>query len=161
MSEKGNTTRKANALVIGVVFAGLLGTSVMASASMAAALASANLWAVPTHSRISDGHFQLLKLLFHLDSATQIEEIRVTLDGGSMVVFKANGDVILIEPPFVIVDGSTKFVNSDGYAISKALGQFNIAIDKTGLSPGLHTAEVEVVTTTGTLTDTAYFILRP
>jgi hypothetical protein len=166
MMEKENTRRKANAILVGAMFAGLLGSSIIASAGMAAGLQSANLWAVPTHSRVNDGHFQLLKLLFHLDSATQIEKIRVTLDGDAtkVVEFTANGDVLLMTPPFVMVDGSTKFVDSDGYVISKALGQFNIAINKTHplspLSAGPHTAEVEVITSTGTLTDTAHFTLR-
>jgi hypothetical protein len=149
--------------VVMMLVGGIAASALLASATMAAAVTgAAKLWAVPTHSRIHDGHYQLLKLEYKISGATQITRIVVTLDGDSTkrIEFRANGDIILKTDPFVTVVGNTKFVNDDGYSISKAWGKFTIVIDKTKLSAGKHTAHAEVETSTGNLSANAFFVLR-
>jgi len=124
------------------------------------------LWSVPTHSRIDDGHYQLLRLKFHLDNINSIAMIKVTLDQGTaqekVLTFKADGTIIAKDPAFVSVDGKTKFKTGSGYfAIKSADGKFRIAIDKSKLIAGFHTALAEVVTDVGTFSDDSFFILKP
>jgi hypothetical protein len=123
-----------------------------------------NLWAVPTHSRVDDGHYQLLKLKFRLDMINSIDEIKVTLDKGTpgekTVIFEADGTVIFKDPAFVSVTGETKLKTDGYYAIMSAKGKFIIAIDKTQVGGGFHTALAEIKTDMGTFSDDAFFILK-
>jgi hypothetical protein len=127
----------------------------------AAAESDANLWAVPVNSRIDDGRHQILKLRFHLDTGNEIDKIRITLDGTRVLEFEADGSIIIADPAFVSVEGSVKF-DSDGYMISKVKGKFTIAIDKSKLTEGEHSALAEIIREGGeTITDDAKFKLRP
>lgn len=50
---------------------------------------------------------------------------------------------------------------TDGYTLSKLKGKFKIMYDKPTLGAGEHDALAEIITTGGTIEDTAHFKLRP
>jgi len=172
-----NNKPRGMALLISLLFAVLLSSSLVGASTIRVALASAEddgpnnqrwvmLWAVPTNSRIDDGHYQLLSLLFRLDMINSIDKITITLEAGTplqkVLEFKADGTKIVSDPAFAfVVGGTTLTTDGDYYAIGKAKGRFIIAIDKTKLVAGDHSAIVEVMTDIGKFTDHAVFKLRP
>jgi hypothetical protein len=144
---------------------GIAGSGLITSFQTASAVSSyANLWAVPTNSRIDDGNLQILRLKFALDSGNPLDRIRITLDKGTseerVFEFDANGKTITPNDAFVLVDGSVKF-KTDGYMLQELRGKFKIGIDKTKLTVGEHDALAEVIREGGAMvSDTAHFKLR-
>lgn len=68
----GVKTRAEVLKVTAVIFftLGIASTGLISSIQSAAAVSNANLWAVPVNSRVDDGNYQILRLKFHLDTAT-------------------------------------------------------------------------------------------
>jgi hypothetical protein len=155
--------------MVAFVTLGIASTSALSSIQAAAAAPSnANLWAVPVNSRIDDGNYQILRLIFNTDSGNPLDKIRITLDKGTpnekVLEFDGNGNIITGDPAFVSVSGSIRFVTTgDGYySLAKLKGKFKILIDKTELTIGDHDALAEIFRTGGAdvLTDDAHFKLR-
>jgi CARDB protein len=120
---------------------------------------SAKLKALPKKSLVDDGNSQLLELKMKLRGGDILKQIEVTVDGESVVVFKADGTIVSSGPAFENVFGQVQ-VSSDGYCIEEGKGKFVIAMDKEALGEGDHAAVAKVVLDANTLTATDNFTLK-
>jgi len=155
--------------VIAFVTLAVATSGLVSSLQTAAAASMANLWAVPVNSRINDGLPQLLRLLFIAQDASEVDRIKLTMDGTRVIEFDDQGNVMGVpDPAFLFVTGKTKYVLIVGgeyyyYSIFRLVqGKFLIAVDKGELAVGKHTVVAEIFFKGGgpPLTDDAMFNLR-
>jgi hypothetical protein len=150
-----------------LVFAAFSSTATMAYADES----KAKLKALPKKSLVDDGNSQLLELKFKLEEGSLFEFVRITINEGdpdeAVLEFDQMGNPIdppvLPSPPFELVFGQVTMLSDEYYALEKAKGKFVIAMNKTDLGPGEHTALAEVVLGGGEdpLVADAKFKLKP
>ena len=165
----GKTSTNANWRVVTAILAStiLAFSAVPAATYTAFAASGAQLKALPKTSLVDDGNNQLLELKFKLEEGTLFNFVRITIDEGTshekVLEFDADKNVLTpADPTFVLIFGKITLL-SDGYAIGKSTGKFEIVMDKTELGEGHHTALAEVVLNGGddVLTGTDDFTLKP
>jgi hypothetical protein len=153
-----NTARVA--LVSALAFS-LFGAAIMSNARTASAAHAINIWSIPSISYVSDGMNQVIGVKALLETGDFVDVIRVIVNptGDAHVYeFEANGDEISTDDGFVDVFCKATFF-SDGYAIGDSKIDCKLVLDKSEFGAGTHNTKMELVTGSGTFTDTSKFRL--